>query len=230
MSRMPYARCYLDRATADSGPLTFTASSTGVNRYGYALRAEGWRLENYGANPVVLWAHDASAPPIGRAVAARKDGILIAEITFDTEDPFARGVESKYRRGFLSAVSVGWDFVAEDGEPVEDWWRLSGERIRDEMFYDLAEISAVPVPGDPRALVQHQRQALGRLGRELVELFDEQQHGATALAEIQAAVRAELTRLGITPSHDTTEQSRATGVDQDAARALLAAFTPKESS
>lgn len=227
MSKPLHTLARLDRAQlADDGPLVFTASSTAVNRYGYALRNGGWRLDNYDANPVVLWAHDTMQPPIGRSLTALKDPRLVAEVTFDTDDDLARRVESKYRRGFLSAVSVGFDMVDENGE-VLSWWSLSPEKIHDEAYYDLAEISCVPVPGDPKALKQQQRTALAGLGRDLVDLFDEQEHpdGVITADELSAAVRAELTRLGIAIPNPTEPPSPdAAGIDRDAARAVFAAF------
>lgn len=234
--RLGYTRGHLDRTalTTDAdAPLRFVASSTGVNRYGFSLRNEGWLLTHYDRNPVFLWAHDASQPPIGRAPAMREGGELVANVTFDRDDAFAARVESKYRRGFLSCVSVGWDFVNHDGSQIDDPWRLSPDRMRDDCFYDLAEISGVPVPGDPRALVQQQRKALSLLGRDLVGLFDEQEHGTATVEEIRAGVHAELARLGVQipagpppdPTHQDPEpEATAEGIDSQAAELVLAAF------
>lgn len=234
--QLRYDRAYLDRASLaaeGSGPLVFTASSDQPNRYGFSLRTEGWRLDNYRANPVILWAHNASMPPIGRSdvdtdVVARR---LTAAVTFDAEDEFAAAVESKYRRGFLSAVSVGFDTVDENGAPLA-FWALSDEQIGTVAYYDLCEISTVPVPGDPGALKQQRRHALAGLGRELVELFDDQEDpGSDVSAEVlHAAVRAELTRLGIQlpadPSGPAADPPAGpAGIDTTAARAVLAAFT-----
>lgn len=225
MTKPLHTLAALDRVNlADDGPLVFTASSTAVNRYGYALRNDGWRLANYEANPVVLWAHDSMLPPIGRALTALKDNRLVAEVVFDTDDDLARRVESKYRRGFLSAVSVGFDMVDEDGEALP-WWNLSPEKIRDEAFYDLAEISSVPVPGDPKALRQQRRAALATLGRELVGLFDEHEapDGDITATQLDAAVQAALVRLGV--AIPTRDDPAPAGVDAHAAQAVLAAFT-----
>lgn len=226
--RLAYGRARLDRAAGADGPLTFVASTTGMNRYGYSLRNGGWRLDNFNANPVVLWMHNPYLPPIARGRAVSKeDQVLLDEVVFDPEDQLARSVESKYRRGFLNAVSVGWDFVKEDGSPVLDWWRLTAEQMRDETFYDLCEVSGVSVPGDPGALVKQSRLALRNLGQELVDLFDEQEQGSITQGELRAAVQAELTRLGIPfdgpdgPSHDSDES---VAFDQEAARSVLAAF------
>lgn len=232
--RLCYMRGQLDKsAMTDDGPLRFVASSTGVNRYGFSLRNEGWQLDNFLTNPVFLWMHDPTMPPIGRAPAKRENGELACYTDFDRDDPFAASVESKYRRGFLSAVSVGWDFINADGTPIDDWWRLSNERVRNEVFYDLTEISAVPVPGDPRAL-QQQKRSLSLLGKHMVELLDEQEFGTATAGDIRDAVRAELAALGIDASAlvkrppesepQTPAPTPATGIEREAAEAVLAAF------
>jgi hypothetical protein len=240
--RLCYVRGQLDKsAISDDGPLRFVASSTGVNRYGFSLRNEGWRLDNHARNPVFLWMHDATIPAIGTAPARRENGELACYATFDRDDPFAASVERKYRRGFMAAVSVGWDFVDDAGMPIDDWWRMSHERARDEVFYDLTEISAVPVPGDPRAL-QQQRSSLSLLGRHMVELLDEQEYGQATADDIRAAVRTELAALGIDldaltkradpdtgpdtgpADPETPAPDPVAGIERDAAAAVLAAF------
>lgn len=227
-----YGRAQLDRATSGDGPLRFVASSNVLNRRGFSLRNDGWRLDNYNANPVLLWMHNPYQPPIGRGRALNKgDQIILDEVTFDAEDELARAVESKFRRGFLSAVSVSWEFMKEDGTPVLDWWRLKADEIRDELFYDLAEVSAVSIPADPKALIKQSRLALANLGRELVDLFEERERpdGEMTAEQLRAAVHEELTRLGIDPAKPP--EAPASGLDNDAAQAVLAAFklegTPK---
>jgi hypothetical protein len=76
---------------------------------------------------------------------------LVADVEFDQADEFARTLESKYRRGFLNAVSVGWQDVIE------------GKRT----WHDLMDISGVPVPADPQALKAEQERALRQVLREL---------------------------------------------------------------
>jgi HK97 family phage prohead protease len=143
----------------DESELTFTASSEGTNRYGFALKKNRWKIDNFNANPVILWMHMDHMPPIGRGRSVLDAGGLKTTVTFDRSDPFAVQIENKYRNGFLNAVSVGFDFVDDNGAPIDRWWSLSAEQIKNEAFYDLAEVSAVPVPADPGALVR-QRHAL----------------------------------------------------------------------
>ncbi|UVS81836.1 hypothetical protein [Actinokineospora sp. UTMC 2448] len=227
--KLAYGRATLAAPPADGEePLTFVASTTNMNRKGFALRNEGWRLDNYNANPVVLWMHNPFTPPIGTGRALSKTSTIVLDgVRFDRDDELARMVESKYRRGFLNAVSVGWDFVREDGTAVLDWWRLRPEEIRDELWYDLAEVSAVSVPGDPGALRKQSRSALSGLGRELVDLFDDQESptGVLTREQVGEAVRAELARLGIPlPDKDKDMTPVTSTVDQGAAAAVLAAF------
>jgi hypothetical protein len=83
-------------------------------------------------------------------------------VRFDQGDPFAVDIERRYRLGTLNAVSVGWGFVKADGAPVKEWWRLTPAQIASkDIFYDLEEISAVTVPGDPRAVRAQQARATG---------------------------------------------------------------------
>jgi len=153
----------------DEDALTFTASSTSLNRYGFRLRHSGWKLDNFNLNPVILYQHMAHVPPIGRGRASRKSGNVNIGITFDREDPFAAAIERKYRAGIMHAVSVGFDFVDKDGAPLKNWWSMTAEQIEKEAYYDLAEVSAVAVPADPQA-VRQQHAALSTAGMELLDL------------------------------------------------------------
>jgi len=145
-----FIRAYCERAPAAEAapgtPIRFVASTENVARDGLIIAADGWQLENFRKNPVFLWAHDYRRPPIGRAVRVDVEGKqLVAEIEFDQADEDARQIEDKYRRGFLSAVSVGWEIQSID--PPKG--ALGAPRISKA---ELLEISGVPVPSDPDAL------------------------------------------------------------------------------
>jgi hypothetical protein len=174
-----FMRAYCQRAEASKGkpgdPIRFVASSEGIKRDGKSLKAANWQLENYRKNPVFLWVHDyyGRTLPLGRAEANIEGDQLMADTTFDQEDEFARQVEGKYRRGYLNTVSVGWDDVANCpncGARVLALYGLSFYRLeckacgrelpKDiEIKYELLDISAVPVPGDPDALIERQYRA-----------------------------------------------------------------------
>ena len=142
-----------DAEPAAGGPIRFVASTEGIKRDGRELKMADWRLENYQRNPVVLWAHDyfGHQPPIGRAEVAVQGQSLIADVTFDAGDAFARDIERKIRAGFLNAVSVGWQDVPD------------GKRV----WHDLMDVSVVPVPADPAALKVDEARALRGMLAEL---------------------------------------------------------------
>jgi len=141
-----------------------------------------FRFENFKRNPVMLWQHGRDPMrgnvPIGRweNVSVKPDGAIHADAVFDPEDTFALKVESKYRRGFLNAASIGWLPVWDDRGRVA--------------AFDLLEASAVAVPADPDALadarsadLEFLREAWDRTGQ------------ARASARPDAARRAEAVRI-----------------------------------
>lgn len=225
-------RAQLDRTQlADGAAMTFVASTEETNRYGFSLRNDGWNLDNFNANPVVLWMHDPFTPPLGRGQAV-SDGsrVLLADVVFDDADPLAQSVERKLRRGFLNAVSVSWDYLSAEGEPVTDAWRLTNDQIRDELSYDLAEVSVVTVPGDPRAVRMAQARALA--GAAGVALVREADHGDATVDELRTAVVDLAARLGLHLAAPAAPQTPAPAApatpDVTAARTLLAALNIPE--
>lgn len=140
-----------EQDSAPGTPIRFTASTEGIKRDGLDLSMSQWDLRNFEANPVFLWAHDYTGRnlPLGRVelIKDEEERVLKADVTFDQNDPFAKQVEHKYRNGFLHAVSVGWDTLVPEGKMLRE---LKTEDIR----LDLLDLSGVPVPGDPDALME----------------------------------------------------------------------------
>lgn len=132
------------------GPLVFVASTGEVDRHGDTVAPEGWRLDAYRDNPVVLWAHDYGEPAIGRAEAVWSDGrALRARLEFAPTE-FAGQVERLYRQGYQKGVSVGFRPLRfeERRDPVNG--AFLGIRFLEQ---ELLEISAVPVPANGGALL-----------------------------------------------------------------------------
>lgn len=128
--------------------LTFTISTGAVDRDRDTIAVEGWVLDNYLANPVVLWAHCYREPPVGKAEAVVKAaGALKATARFATaeEYPFADTIYRLLLGGYLRAVSVGF-------APAKSVF--NEERIGwDFLEQELREFSVVPVPSNPEALL-----------------------------------------------------------------------------
>lgn len=151
-----YTRALADPAlAAEAGsPIRFVASSHEAARDNFTIRQDRWTLDNFRRNPVVLFAHDYGRPPIGKGTPSVTERGLELDVTFDQGDPFARDIERKYRDGYMNAVSIGWDDVKAEGEA--------------EPYHDLWEVSAVPVPSDPGALMDRQRSAVRALAFEML--------------------------------------------------------------
>lgn len=131
--------------------LVATISTDSVDRMGDVIDQEGWDLASYRKNPVVLWSHDYSIPPIGKAVDVRViNGRLKATTKFAMETQLGREVYALYRGGYMSAFSVGF-------KPLE-WKPLKGPDGESKglrfLKSELLEYSAVPVPANSDAVVE----------------------------------------------------------------------------
>lgn len=158
-----YMRAFVDGTPDAEGPVKFIGATEGMKLDGRSFKMSGVDLSRFKANPVVLWAHDDTRPPIGRASAHVRGGQLMVEVEFDPEDEFAQVVASKYRRGFLNAVSmlplpVGFRRGMRPRSGVIDEW-------------ELVEVSAVPIPVD-RDAVKVGRSLMRHIGEELLDLAD----------------------------------------------------------
>lgn len=152
-------------------PIRFVASTEGIARDKLTIAQDGWSLKNFRANPVFLWHHDymGQRPPIGRVDrVAVEDGKLIADVSFDQGDEFARDIERRYRQNWLSACSVGWDTIEFEPTDKNDPYFGGGKVLKAE----LLDISAVVVPGDPKALMERQKRALVDFGRDLLKQLE----------------------------------------------------------
>jgi HK97 family phage prohead protease len=148
--------------------LRFTGSTETEDRDGEVIKVAGWQLENYKKNPVFMWAHDYTQPPIGKAVNVHKrNGALIFDVEFADKDTyeFADTIYKLYQGGFLHATSVGFipdsQFITE-GDGVKSPRRTYAKQ-------ELLELSAVPVPSNPDAL--RNAVALGISIKSITQVF-----------------------------------------------------------
>ena len=140
---MKHLRAYV-RADAASllndpaAPVPWIASRPGIMSDGVDLRAEDWDLSRFAKHGPVLWAHDYAGRnlPIGTGTARIEGGRLLVDVRYDEGDSFAMAVRRKALLGMIAA-SVGWDDV----------------KVGKETKHQLLELSNVPVPLDPGALI-----------------------------------------------------------------------------
>lgn len=146
---------------SDDRFMTMVGSSEILDRDQEAFETAGWDLRNYKKNPVILFGHDKRQPAIAKS---NKTYINGTELLFDIEFPeagvypFADTIRKLYAGGFMRASSVGfipkkWEFG--DGKPNRPLVKY--------LEQELLELSLVPVPANPAALVA---------GKELREAWD----------------------------------------------------------
>lgn len=117
-----------------------------------ALNVNGWDKTVFEQNPVAPWAHDTTAPPIGKWSNVRvKNSALVGKLTFASPEvyEFSDLIFRLVKGGFLNAISVGF-------KPLE--WSFTNDKDRpygiDFKKMLLLEASVVPVPANPRALIE----------------------------------------------------------------------------
>ena len=178
-----YMRGYVQRADDDQGddtgkPLTIVAATEGRKGDGLNLTMKGAELGRFQDNPVVGYGHSywgRDGLPIGRSDKTWIDGdALKMDIVFDSdEDEFARKVERKYRKRMMNAFSIGFDVWNIDDSGTPEGW-------------ELFEVSAVPLPMDPNAVVESGRSDQAALFRSVLDIPD-------ALTEADIAMLRQLT-------------------------------------
>jgi HK97 family phage prohead protease len=139
----------------DSEAVTFVISTADVDRAGDTIAVKGWDTTEFERNPVVLWAHDHRAMPVGKAARVYVDGnALKADVVFAPAEvnPLGPQVAAAVKGGFLSAVSVGfrptkWQF----NEDRPGQFGMPGADFEEQ---ELEEFSVVPVPCNPNALLE----------------------------------------------------------------------------
>lgn len=122
----------------DSGTFEAVISTNDVDRQGEMVDQRGLDLTFYKQNPVVLWAHDYSSPPIGVTDSIeQQDSKTIAKGRFAPTE-FAQEIRRLYDLKMVRATSVG--FIPKE---------MEGNIITKS---ELLEFSFVPVPANPYAL------------------------------------------------------------------------------
>ena len=159
------------KGAEDSRTYEFVISTEARDRHGTIIRMDAWNLDNFNANPIVAYMHNTSggfltsADPddiLGPGRAYIKDGQLIGEVTFETEDinPKAEKIKKKVDYGTLRATSVG--FSSNDGH-----WGLERNGEDTGTYYftdvDLLEFSIVNIPSNAEALARSYESELKKM-------------------------------------------------------------------
>lgn len=162
MAKLLHTKALVNKdAIADSPPGVIqgvVGSSSVIDRMGDIIDQAGWNLKNFNTNPVILWGHNSGLgedrPPIGKSLKTwiQDKGTdaakLMFNIQFDLADKFAADIYRKVKEGYINTVSVG--FLPTEWEELDpDNW-FGGLKF---LKQELLELSFVPVPANPEALV-----------------------------------------------------------------------------
>lgn len=133
----------------------FIMTAQVADRYGDIVVSKGGDLTDFTNNPVVLWAHDNRAAPIGMwgdikvigGQPKRMEGTatLAPPETTDKADEIARLLAA----GMVRACSIG--FMIKDWEPVDKDDPWGGWQFNE---WELLECSICSVPANPLALAK----------------------------------------------------------------------------
>ena len=208
-----YMRAFVDGTPDAEGPIRFVAGTEGLKLDGRSFKMSGADLGRYEANPVVLWNHDQGLPPIGRGHASVHGGQLMIDVEFDPEDEFAQAVASKYRRGFLNAVSM---------LPLPAGFRR-GMRPRSGTIdeWELVEVSGVSVPVD-RDAIKVGRSLMRHIGEELLDLADLTRSVELDEPQIEAEAPA--------PAEQPPSQGNQLDISDDLIEAIAARLAERDGS
>lgn len=125
------------------GEKLFVISNDVEDRQGEVLALDGWDLENYKKNPVILWAHNDKEPAIGkgtdikfRTINGKKQ--LTFKPFFHKKSDLSRLISDLVEDGIINATSVGFLPKEMDGNTYTK--------------QELLEVSMVNVPANAGAL------------------------------------------------------------------------------
>jgi len=129
------------------GKMRIVASTEAIDRDGEVIKLNGWDLKAFKQNPVFLWAHNHGELPLGRFSSIKKDNTnqrLVGEIEWASAEanPMSPRVQAQFDEGIMTTFSVG--FIPKKRD-------IDKPNIITEA--ELLEVSAVPVPANPEALM-----------------------------------------------------------------------------
>lgn len=169
------------RKDPDTGKNVYSAiaSTDALDRDQEVLVPKGVILDQFMKNPVMLFIHDYRQVPVGRVLDINVDDEKI-KIDFEfAESTLGQELEGLYKSNFMSAFSVGFyprAFTPIDDETPE---QLSVEVADGSKFtldltkyksrphnviskWELLEVSPVPIPSNPEALLLRAKDELVR--------------------------------------------------------------------
>lgn len=166
------------------------ATTAALDRYGDVVLPGGADLKNFMKNPVLLGIHNYEEVTIGHILAAEQtDEGIDMEFVF-SKDEYGQKYESRYESGDMRAFSIGFKPKKNGVVQLWSWWDDEPEiksvdiempdgtektvtfegmdQVPYRIFRDweMLELSAVPVPANPEALMKEAAEGIIRKAME----------------------------------------------------------------
>lgn len=152
-----FTQAEVEKGSFDAEDQSFIAwaSRPVIDRDHEIIASDAWDIDNFKKNPVLLWAHDYTKPPIGTVqwVKVQANGLKFKPRFAKTE--MGMEIYSLYEDGILNTFSVG--FIPREHEDDEDNVKEGeyfNKPLRTHTNVELLEVSCVPVPACPDALIE----------------------------------------------------------------------------
>lgn len=124
-------------------------STDDEDRDGEIVVQSGWDISEYSQNPVVLWGHNPSEPPVGKTLDIQiGEHQSVAKIQFAKGDEASERLFNLVRQGILKTVSAGFmNTLAEGNRLIENklyeisWVSLPANRNAITLAYEGGMIS-----------------------------------------------------------------------------------------
>jgi HK97 family phage prohead protease len=186
---------YLTDIKADDSDYRISGvfSTDDVDHHNDIIDQDGWDLEIFKSNPVILFGHNSWQPPIGRAENLHfdKSGNLAGDIVFAADEyEFAKTIYNLYKGKFMRAFSVGFRNKEYEVNREDRTVTLTKNL--------LMEISCVSIPANARALAKQEGIDLNAL--EVAERKDIEQ--ATSVLKSKGYDVVDLDKKVLMRKHD----------------------------
>lgn len=127
----------------EKGVISGIASTETPDRDGETIKQDGWDMDNFKKNPVIMASHKYSEFPIGKVTdLAVSQGKLKFNMILSKATQPARDAAALIKEGILNAFSVG--FIPRTRDEKDSKVITKSE---------LLEISLVSVPANPQAVI-----------------------------------------------------------------------------
>lgn len=182
----------------EAGEIYGIASTEARDRQGELIRQDGWDLDNFKTNPVIMLSHNYQEFPVGKATEIKVEkNQLIFRAVFTDVTQKAKEAYALVKEGILNAISVGFiprDYDEKDGSIITK--------------AELLEISLVPIPANPQAVILAKEYKDNEIAKYIVKNFLEEEKEPDKNSDIATEVGTEPDKANGEDSGEVGDKSK----------------------